>query len=71
MKCTICDFVTANNYNLKNHIETVHEGIKPFKCKICDYKTAHKPSLKVHTESVHEGIKPYHTLKCLTFNVII
>ena len=30
----------ANKQNLKKHIETVHEGIKPFKCSICDVKFA-------------------------------
>ena len=26
----------ANKQNLKEHVETVHEGIKPFKCSTCD-----------------------------------
>ena len=41
------------------HIDSVHEGIKPFKCKECDYEAAHKSSLKKHTESVHKGIKRF------------
>ena len=50
--------------SLKKHIETVHEGIKPFKCKTCDYETAHKPHLKKHVESVHEGFKPFKCTIC-------
>ena len=30
----------ANQQNLKKHIGTVHEGIKPFECSICDDKFA-------------------------------
>ena len=30
----------VNKQNLKKHIETVHEGIKPFKCSICDVEFA-------------------------------
>ena len=50
--------------NLKRHIESVHEGIKPFKCNICDYETAQKGHLKKHKDSVHEGIKPYKCHIC-------
>ena len=30
----------ANKQNLKKHVGTVHEGIKPFKCSVCDVKFA-------------------------------
>ena len=30
----------AIKQNLKERVETVHEGIKPFKCSICDVKFA-------------------------------
>ena len=30
----------ANKQILKKHVETVHEGIKPFECSICDVKFA-------------------------------
>ena len=30
----------ANQQNLKKHVGTVHEGIKPFKCSISDDKFA-------------------------------
>ena len=69
----------ANKQNLKKHIETVHEGIKPFKCSICDVKFANnynpqiqesqikfanKQNLKKHIETVHEGIKPFKCSIC-------
>ena len=40
---------------LKTHIESVHEGIKPFKCHICNYKTAAKYFLKRHITLVHQN----------------
>ena len=30
----------ANQQNLKKHVGTVHEGMKPFKCSVCDVKFA-------------------------------
>ena len=36
-------------------LETVHEGIKPF--KYSDVKFAHKQNFKKHIKIVHEGIK--------------
>ena len=46
------------------HIESVHEGKKPFACKICDASFGKKGNLKKHTESVHEGKKPFKCNEC-------
>ena len=69
------DFIPSWNQNLKKHVETVHEEIKPFKCIVCDLKFANnynpliqewyissfadKQNLKKHIETAHEGIKPF------------
>ena len=66
-RCVKCNRCFSQKVNLKRHIESVHEGIKPLKCHkcdICDYKTAKKTDLKRHIESVHEGIKPYKCNIC-------
>jgi uncharacterized Zn-finger protein len=47
--------------NLKRHIESVHEGKKPYKCKLYEESLSVKRHLKKHIESVHDGKKP---LKC-------
>ena len=52
----MCEYETKNQC-LKRHIESVHEGIKPFKCNMCEYETATNQSLKRHKNSVHKGIK--------------
>ena len=48
----------ANKQNLKKHIETVHEGIKPFKCSICDVKFAinYNPLIQILQELDGHGI---------------
>ena len=64
LMCIICDYETALKPNLKRHIESVHEGIKPFKCNICDFETSRKSTLKQHVESVHKGIKQFKCSIC-------
>ena len=42
LKCDICKSVFKTKETLKRHIQTVHEGKKPFTCKICDTSFAKK-----------------------------
>ena len=37
----------ANQQKLKKHVDTVHEGIKPFECSICDVKFANNYNPKI------------------------
>ena len=50
--------------NLKSHVDSVHEGKKPFKCENCDYSCAEKGDLQKHITSVHEGKKPFNCESC-------
>ncbi len=34
--CKHCDKSFSTPYNLKVHIESIHEGVKPYQCKTCD-----------------------------------
>ena len=47
----IYDYKFSNKSKLTAHIESVHEGIKPFKCDICDYKFSNKSKLIANIES--------------------
>ena len=57
--CDICAYSCAEKGNLKKHVISVHEEIKPFTCKICGYDSSQKSVLKRHFESVHEKVKPF------------
>ena len=63
-KCKLCDYKAARNFNLKHHIESVHQGIKAFKCNICGIEFAQNSGLKKHIKSVHERIKPFKCNIC-------
>jgi hypothetical protein len=54
-----CDLKTAVKQSLNKHLETIHEGIKPFKCSICDYKFSEKGYLKKDIKTVYERIKSH------------
>ena len=45
--------------SLKNHIKTVHEGIKDYICESCNKAFSHLDNLRVHTRTVHEGHRDY------------
>ena len=38
---------------VKEHVEIVHEGKKPFKCEYCDVSFGRKPDLKKHVTYKH------------------
>ena len=44
----------ANKQNLKKHIETVHEGIKPFKCSVCDVKFGNNYNPQIQELQIQE-----------------
>ena len=64
LKCDKCSSVFKTKGNLKRHIESVHEGKKPFKCNICDSSFSRNTHLNAHIASVHEGKKPFKCNIC-------
>ena len=45
-------------------IESVHEGLKPFKCEKCSTFFTLKNSLKNHIAFIHDGKKPFECIRC-------
>ena len=52
-KCNLCDSVSPSKHALQNHIETVHEGKRPFKCATCGFGFTEQKVLLKHQEVVH------------------
>ncbi|CAK1543809.1 unnamed protein product [Leptosia nina] len=61
--CNICKIELTNQRTLREHIDTVHNKLKPFKCSHCDYTCARREVLKLHIRS-HTGDKPYACDEC-------
>ena len=59
-ECSLCNRKFTSK--LKQHIQSVHEGKKPYKCSLCDYTSAQKGNLQRHIQSIHES-KKLHTAK--------
>lgn len=55
--CELCSKTYSRNYELKNHIETFHNGKRPHVCKKCPKSYVAARDLKLHFDSVHKGIR--------------
>ena len=43
--------------DLKQHVNSVHDKLKPFNCSICSQQFSQKGHLNVHVKKVHEKLK--------------
>ena len=57
-ECDICGKVLDEEQNFKSHIESVHEGKKPYECAIYGKAFNGEQNLISHIESVHKRKKP-------------
>jgi uncharacterized C2H2 Zn-finger protein len=55
--CPHCEKSFSNDYKVKRHIETVHEGVKHWQCSVCPKKFYEKKDLGRHIRGVHMGEK--------------
>ena len=44
----------ANQQKLKKHVDTVHEGIKPFECSVCDVKFGNNYNPQIQESQIQE-----------------
>ena len=56
--------ILQEKVTFRRHIETVHEGKKPYNCSICDSNFSSKGDLRRHIEAVHKEKKPHICIKC-------
>ena len=54
----------ARGNGLLKHIESVHEGKKPYLCLLCNQKFSQKSKLKGHVARIHDGNKPFSCESC-------
>ena len=64
--CSLCNVKVFNKKDLKVHIATVHEGLKPFLCPIknCNSTFSYNKELNRHIKRIHDGKK---NLRCQPF----
>ena len=55
--CPHCEKTFSNDYKVKRHIETVHEGVKHWQCSVCPKRFYEKKDLGRHIRGVHMGEK--------------
>ena len=54
--CPVCRKEYAKKNNLKRHIETVHEKLRPYPCEQCGEAFSERAILREHVGQVHEGL---------------
>ena len=61
--CNLCNYGTDGKSALKDHVNAVHLGLRPYKCDKCNYASADNGSLKRHVRVKH-GTQPYPCRDC-------
>ena len=68
--CDVCGKVLSSERRLKDHLATVHQGLKKFACRFCDKKFSSNSNRVVHEGSVHTRDLPYKCPDCPTAQFI-
>ena len=63
-KCATCKEKFEDKISLDAHIETVHDGKKPYSCSICNKQFDRKFNMTSHIRIVHEGNQPFSCSSC-------
>ena len=60
MKCSVtgCNKILSSKYNLKRHIESCHNGIRPYECAICYKRFSSKQNKREHMRLEHSYSLP-------------
>ena len=55
-ECNQCEWKFTTSWDLKRHIERIHDKIKDYECKECNKEFFKKTDFNNHLSAVHEGI---------------
>ena len=55
-QCEECNYKATRLFNLRQHIEGIHDGVK-YPCKHCNYTATRVSHLQRHIKSIHNGVK--------------
>ena len=58
--CDQCDYKTTQKCNLRNHLESIHEGTE-YACKQCNFRCNFLGNLKKHVQNKHEDHRYFCT----------
>lgn len=62
--CEQCGHCFAQSADLRKHLRTVHEGLRPFQCDLCEKSFGEKGNLRKHRRSVHLNERPFSCPTC-------
>ncbi len=62
--CNQCGHCFVQSADLRKHVKTVHEGLRPFQCDICHKMFGEKGNLRKHRKSVHMNERPFQCDIC-------
>ena len=63
-KCDICGSQFKTKQNITNHVNAVHNGLKPYICPICPLIFAYQTHVRQHVKEVHDKIKCFNCGNC-------
>lgn len=62
--CKYCQSRFTSPWNLKVHLQTIHENIRPFSCSTCGKGFKQRIHLLGHFISTHSNVKPFKCELC-------
>ena len=63
-QCEQCSQSFAKLCYLRDHINSIHKGLKMFQCDVCNEKFTRRNGLKRHDEAKHTKLKKFHCSLC-------
>lgn len=63
-QCPVCGHRFTQVGDMRKHVRTVHERLRPYKCDQCSRSFGENGNLQKHKRSVHLKERPFHCSRC-------